>query len=704
MEFIPSKRKGKYNAKGFLLKENTLTFFPSGADDPIPFDLSLDSIEGIIVSKECTDMDDIAMDFLFPNLQSIEVEDGNPIYSVCKGSNVLMKKDGFLVLGCKASIIPESCLAIGHMAFRKIENMESLFIPKGVKTIFEDSFDTLPALKRIRVDKENAYYDSREDCNGIIEKKTGALIYAVADTKIPDGVTMIDPNCYHNVLDLTSLSLPETVRIIGRGAFSGCDGLKDIVIPKNIIRIDRYAFSRCKNLTSVYFPFSTAHIERKSFSGCPKLCSITFQIKNPNYSPQKAIAGIFQSKEKALYVGTRRSSLDRNIKTICDCALEGTHGLEKLEIPSGVSRIEIKEDNIHSRNLRQIEVNPNNPTYECKGNSNTIVERKSHTLILGCQSSFVPIGVREIGPKAFMHVKGLKSIIIPSSVRTISPFAFSDTDIEEVEIQEGVETISEYAFSDTPNLKRIILPKSLSFISDHAFENSGLEQIDLPMVKAVGRYCFKDCVHLKEISLHDGLLALFEGAFENCRSLESLTLPKTVERIHSYVLNGCASLLEFEVPRNCDSILFPLYKTGNHLKRITVHPKNRYFDCPENGNCIYDFRNGKLILGCADTRFSEEIHTIAQGAFEGLDDLREMVIPEGIETIHDEAFGQCPNLRILHLPSSLKHVSDSFSDNSRNLLEIHLSSKPKDFALYRKKNPQVKFILDFKDSAINQQR
>lgn len=695
MEFLPCHRKGKYPFKGFHTEIGTLTFFSGANDDPLPYDVSLEEIRHIIVSKECPDLEALVSDFCFPCLESIQVEEGNPVYVPFKENNVLMRKDGNLILGCKKSIIPDSCHTIGHKAFYKIPSMDTLFIPKSVIVIYEDSFDSLSDVKKVIVDKDNPCYESPSGSNAIIEKKTHCLIFAIAETIIPEGVKMIDPNCYHNVKGLKELNLPKSVEIIGRGAYSGCDGLRNIRIPENVKRIDRYAFSRCENLSSVYFPSSTAYIEAYSFSGCPHLYNISFQMKNPNYSPKNDIAGIFLTKKKILYVGTRRSKLNRNIQKIHDCAFDGTHGLKELLIPSSVSQIEFKQENIHSESLSIIDVNPNNETYDSRGGCNCIIQKKTDSLVLGCRSSFVPIGIKDIGTMSFMHVKGMKRLVIPKGVKSISPYAFYDCDIEEIEIQEGVEIISEYAFKNTSHLKKVILPKSLTMISEGAFENSSIEEIDLPQVEILGRYCFKNCRKLKNIILHDGLAAIFEGAFEDCISLSQLNLPKTVERIYPYILNGCSLLSSFELPKDCETVFFPLFKRDNNLTRITVHPKNRYFDSGQDDNCIYDFRTGVLYLGCRNTIFNKEIRFIASMAFAGTMGLTDVEIPEGIEEIREEAFADCLDLKSITLPKSLRSVYDTFTDRCDKLQSLLLPCYEQHVpAFYLKKNPKVK--VDYK--------
>jgi hypothetical protein len=56
--------------------------------------------------------------------------------------------------------------------------------------------------------------------------------------------------------------------------------------------------------------------------------------------------------------------------------------------------------------------------------------------------------------------------------------------------------------------------------------------------------------------------------------------------------------------------------------------------------------------------------TIQKGAFgDFLEDIKEIIIPEGITSIEDNAFEGCDNLTSITLPGSLKHIGrDAFTD------------------------------------------
>lgn len=71
-------------------------------------------------------------------------------------------------------------------------------------------------------------YDSRNNCNAIIETKTNILILGCANTVIPDTVTCIGDYAFYYRDSLTRIIIPESVTSIGYDAFYGCDSLADV--------------------------------------------------------------------------------------------------------------------------------------------------------------------------------------------------------------------------------------------------------------------------------------------------------------------------------------------------------------------------------------------------------------------------------------------------------------------------------------------
>ena len=98
----------------------------------------------------------------------------------------------------------------------------SVTIPSAVKVIEAKAFFNCGKLTSFSVDKENKVYDSRGNCNAIIETATNTLIYGCKNTVIPNTVTKIGEDAFAYCVALKSIEIPNSVTDIKSGAFWDC--------------------------------------------------------------------------------------------------------------------------------------------------------------------------------------------------------------------------------------------------------------------------------------------------------------------------------------------------------------------------------------------------------------------------------------------------------------------------------------------------
>ena len=164
--------------------------------------------------------------------------------------------------------------SIEELAFEGCSFLTSITIPNSVTNIGKGAFVGCKTLTSIIVIEGNTVYDSRDNCNAIIEKSTNTLICGCTNTTIPNSVTSIGERAFDCCYSLTSITIPDGVMSIGRRAFADCQWLTTINIPNSVTSIGERAFIWCFALDSITIPDSVKSIGWKAFSGC-SLTSIT---------------------------------------------------------------------------------------------------------------------------------------------------------------------------------------------------------------------------------------------------------------------------------------------------------------------------------------------------------------------------------------------------------------------------------------------
>ena len=211
--------------------------------------------------------------------------------------------------------IPNSVISIGDQAFTS-SSLTSVTIPKSVTSIGYMIFGDCTGLTSIVVASGNPVYDSRNNCNAIIESRTNTLIAACKKTTIPNSVTSI-----------------------GKYAFGYCRDITSVTIPQSVTSIGESAFTTCRELTSLTIPKSVTSIGYLAFSGCASLNSIVVASDNPVYDSRNACNAIIETKTNTLLAGCMNTKIPKNITSIADYAFYASAGLTSVTIPKSVTSI-----------------------------------------------------------------------------------------------------------------------------------------------------------------------------------------------------------------------------------------------------------------------------------------------------------------------------------------------------------------------------
>lgn len=164
--------------------------------------------------------------------------------------------------GCtalKTLVLPAGLMSIGFGSFCNCQSLDAIIIPKSVTGIDVTSFEGCDALSAIAVEGGNVVYDSREECNAIVETNTNTLVFGCKKSRIPSSVRVIGPRAFLACKGLQRISIPGSVVEIGENAFQDCTQLKSVTLADGLKKIGLNAFRGC-DLSELTIPASVESI------------------------------------------------------------------------------------------------------------------------------------------------------------------------------------------------------------------------------------------------------------------------------------------------------------------------------------------------------------------------------------------------------------------------------------------------------------
>jgi len=206
----------------------------------------------------------------------------------------------------------------------------------------------------------------------------------------------------------------------------------------------------------------------------------------------------------------------------------------------------------------------------------------------------------------------------------------------------------------------------------------------LPVTELAG-FSFHDANCLREVVISYGITTIKIDAFYGCESLETITLPSSIEYIDtitSSVFGECYALKSINVDPNnkifksIDGVLYS--KDGKSLIRYPSNKIDTSFTIPNgvtniNRNAFSEctnlvritvpnsvvFIDGGAFYKCKSLENIEipnGVTAIEDNTFSGCISLKEIVIPNGVNMIDINAFMECTALEKIVIPGSVKTI------------------------------------------------
>lgn len=409
----------------------------------------------------------------FENCTSLETATvGNSVVSM--GYEVFSDCNALTSLTLK-----EGVQDIGDYCFQGCESLLSLYIPASVTSIGRDAFKRCSGLESIAVAPDNTYYDSRDNCNAVLQTSNDSIIVTCKNTVLPNTLTAIPDYAFCNNTELTHMDIPASVKSIGQYAFYGCTNLQDITIPAAVASIGECAFANC-----------------------PSMATMVVENGNTVFDSRDNCNAIIQTATDELISGCKNSVIPGSVITIGDKAFYRCSALTSVNIPESVTTIG-RESFRECTNLATVTM----------GNHVTSISPYAFYCCNALTDITLPATLKSIGYRAFYQCSKLKSLTIPGSVKSINDHAFYGcSGVTSLTINSGVENISSWAFANCTGLTSVVIPATVKMIDTYAFYYcTGLTSVVIPAsVTSIGNDAFYNCTSLATVTC----LALTPPAIE----------------------------------------------------------------------------------------------------------------------------------------------------------------------------------------------
>ena len=467
--------------------------------------------------------------------------------------------------------IPNSVTSLGDWAFADTP-IESIAIPNSVTHIGVALLTACNSLTSIVVEEGNSNYDSRDNCNAIIEKSTNRLIATCPNTIIPNTVTTIATRAFQN------------------------SAITSIDIPNSVVRIEAYAFRWATQLNSITIPSSVGYIGDSVFYSCP-LDTIRMEAMTPptigvnpfSSSPVCVIpCGSFAAYNTFVWASQVSEFVEEGCAPIQMCGddLYWEYADGVLTITGTGDMYDYADDKTGPA-----------PWYDVRGSITTINMPNEMTKIgdyafykcTEVTSINMPTTLTAIGEKAFAQDTKLAcEIILPASMTTIASRAFFNCQaVTAFHIEATTPpTIPNDAFERTTasihvpcgyghiygkhaqwgelNLEMCELLQDNVYyypIDGHTaravtYHSNSTDTLVIPSavvidgmprtVTEVAASAFADCKDIPAIIFNEGLEYIGERAFVRCYGLHgTIVLPATLETIGERAFSYCDNVEKY---------------------------------------------------------------------------------------------------------------------------------------------------------------
>lgn len=602
---------------------------------------------------------------------------------------------------------------IGRYAFENCEKLETVVIPDTVKTLGKYCFSRCYALSKLSL--SNSLKDIPERAFLYCQNIDGVLL--------PEKLESIGDGAFCGCSSIQEIVFPASIKSMGEISFADCEKLENVVFEEGVTgNLSFQMFRECNKLESIVVPKSITSIEVQAFLDCKNLATVvvmgnTTRVSNPfEQCPNlRTIKGYSCSYIKQYYDSLSKDQKDQ----ITFEAFEG-----KLHQWSTEKEV-IKEPTCTEKGIKANKCNicgvidesskEEIPAYDHKWDGGVITKQATETeegvRTYTCRrcnetkTESIPklskinftISQWDCGWNNYYQYTLYCDVDKTVKYYTVCVKAGDEIPTYDKEKQDGVissggtyinvslldEEMDIYVFvtdddgnytyaKTTPNysnrphkpIYKVGKNVNASINGDTLILTGNGETYNEGSFEKVNKNS------IKHIVVEDGITSIGQELFYNFKNIKTVILPNSLKRIDTWAFTYCQSLESIVIPEGVTEMGVDVFDGCSGLKSISLPSTLRIVPClgELNGSDISGLPVENITL-------NNGIETIGERAFQDMNNLKTIIIPDSVTSIEDNAFNNCSVLTNLVLPDSITTIGNAAFSGCTSLEKIVLPSK-----------------------------
>lgn len=507
-------------------------------------------------------------------------------------------KDGIIISGYKGTstkeIVPGViddgtpivCFNRGGSTYH---DLEEVIFDEGIKAIGDGAFTNCMSLKRITIPSTVTLIGSNAFKN----------CYGLRELGIPNSVEEIGAGAFESCCNVISMVIPSSVKEIGEGAFRKCDKMETIDIQEGVEKIGNSVFSNCKSLVNLNIPTTVKEFGRWQDDKSPKI-ELTL-AKDTSEELAKSIFKTMSPAKTMLVPGGKNIKME-------DGVLLSADGKKLLRVQDGKAKSVVIPDSVETicdyafarSNMVEVKIGSG-------------VKTISKYAFYGCRELFevvIPDNVVTIGSYAFEFCDKLSRVVIGDGVEVVGDHSFSSCyALLSVTVGKKVKDIQDAAFFwnscivevyNLSKLKMEVRSNDHGYLTNNALEvHTSLDvksnmrvESDFVIYSIRGKEVLVNYMgKSSKVEVPDGVQVIHGSGFNTKRQkMVSIKLPDSIIEIQSHAFFEFGKLQTINIPKSVQRLGYGVFHDCNNL---TVHCEAS--SSPEGWDRDWNKRGAKIV-------------------------------------------------------------------------------------------------------------